>query len=168
MKILAVLIGFTLGGAAVIGAVIALDQAQAGATPMSMRTGTPSALTASMSMQTKSVSRSALTALTIQHVQKGCHVFANGSRQSAAMRLTLKRGAGLKITDQDIDPHGLVQLAGPRLNFSGHMMMGQQQTIMFKTPGHYRLKTRVVEMGKMANVKTIGPDNVLRLTVTVT
>ena len=32
----------------------------------------------------------------------------------------------------------------------------------------HRSNQKEIEMGKMANVKTIGPDNVLRLTVTVT
>ena len=46
-----------------------------------------------------------------------------------------------------MDAHRLVQLAGPRLRIKGHMMMGQSQTIMFKQPGLYRFKTKVVEMG---------------------
>ena len=67
----------------------------------------------------------------------------------------------------DIDPQGIVQLSGPKLNIRGHMMMGEQQTITFKRPGVYRLKNKVIEMGKMMDVKTIGPDNTLRLTVSV-
>ena len=139
MKILVVLIGFVLGGAALTGTALALNQTRSGAT----------------------------TKLTIQHVQKGCHVFAIGSRQSGSMHLSLKRGASLQIVDQDIDPQQLVQLAGPRLGYAGHVMIGQHQTIMFKNPGLYRFKNRVIDMGPMMNVKTIGPDNVLRLTVTV-
>jgi hypothetical protein len=83
------------------------------------------------------------------------------------MRLNLERGARLQIVDQDIDPHGLVQVGGPKLAFIGHMMMGERQTITFKQPGVYRLKNKVIEMGSMPEVKTIGPDNSLRLTVTV-
>ena len=154
MKILVVLIGFILGAAAVTGTAIAVNRGL-------------SASPAPMAMRAASGARSGPTTLTIQHVLKGCHVFSNGSRQSASMNLSLKRGARLQIVDQDIDPHGLVQLAGPRLNYRGHMMMGQRQTITFTKPGIYRLKNKVIEMGKMMNVKTIGPDNVLRLTVTV-
>jgi hypothetical protein len=154
MKILVVLVGFILGGAAVTGTAVALDQGLSGTS-------------APRSTQADSAGSSVPTTLTIQHVLKGCHVFANGSRQAASMRLSLKPGARLRIVDQDIDPHGLVQLAGPRLNYEGHMMMGQRQTITFTKPGVYRLRNKVVEMGKMATIKTIGPDNVLLLTVTV-
>jgi hypothetical protein len=53
------------------------------------------------------------------------------------------------------------------LHIKSHMMMNQTQLITFKQPGVYRFKTKVVEMGPMMEVKTIGPDNTLRLTVSV-
>ena len=83
------------------------------------------------------------------------------------MRLTLARGARLQIVDQDIDAHQLVQLAGPSLAIHGHMMMGHRQTFTFEQPGLHKFKTKVIEMGSMMSVKTTGPDNTLRLTVSV-
>lgn len=83
------------------------------------------------------------------------------------MSVTMQRGGRLQLIDQDIDPHGLVQLAGPKVAIRGHMMMGQKQLITFDQPGLYRFKTKVVEMGMTMNVKTVGPDNTLRLTVSV-
>jgi hypothetical protein len=156
-KILVVIAGFIAGGAIVTGTALALN-------------GTQSSATASMAMTDvmgAASSTPAMAKLTIQHVQKGCHVWSNGSLRSASMRLNLKRGARLQILDQDIDPHGLVQVGGPKLAFIGHMMMGERQTITFKQPGVYRLKNKVIKMGSMPEVKTIGPDNTLRLTVTV-
>ena len=47
------------------------------------------------------------------------------------------------------------------------MMMNEKQVLTFKQPGSYRFKTKVIEMGPMMEVKTIGPDNILRLTVSV-
>ena len=157
IKILGVLAGLIAGGAIVTGTAVAIDRTQAPAVAPTTMSGMMNAASLSVGM----------TKLTIQHVQKGCHIFSDGSRRAASMRLSLKPGARLQLLDQDIDPHGLVQVAGPKLQLKGHMMMGERQTITFKQAGVYRLKTRVIEMGKMINVKTIGPDNTLRLTVSV-
>lgn len=105
--------------------------------------------------------------LTIQHVVRGCHVWSDGSHRSASMSLTLKRGQAIRITDMDVDPHRLVQVAGPSLRLHGHMMMGGIQSVVFKQRGVYRLTTKTVEMGRMMDVKTVGPDNTLRLRIRV-
>lgn len=156
-KIVVAIAGFIAGGAILTGTAVAVDwAANPAVAPMTMS-----------GMMTTTSPASGMTKLTIQHVQKGCHVWSDGSRRAASMRLDLSRGARLRIFDQDIDPHGLVQVAGPKLSFKGHMMMGQSQTITFTKPGLYRLKNKVVEMGPMMEVKTIGPDNTLHLTVSV-
>ena len=159
-KILIAVAMFVVGGASVTGAAGALD-----------RSGQPSAVpvVASMTMvgMMTPASMSVTKKLTIQHVLKGCHVWSDGSRRAATMSLTLKRGTRLTITDMDIDPHQMMQTAGPRLGLRGHMMMGGVESVVFKQPGLYRLATRTVEMGPMMNAKTVGPDNALRLTVRV-
>jgi len=68
------------------------------------------------------VAAPATAKLTIQHVQKGCHVWSNGKTTAAMMRLRLKVG---------------------------------------------RLGTKTVPMPGALEIKTIGPDNNLRLVVTV-
>jgi hypothetical protein len=91
------------------------------------------------------------------------------------MRLTLKQGGKLAILDQDVDAHQLVQLSGPaRLRVGGPMLMNHGTVVSFARKGLYRLRTRTVEMpggtgmnGTGMKVKTIGPDNTLRLVVTV-
>lgn len=109
--------------------------------------------------------------LTIRHVLHGCHVWSEGKRTAVMMRLHLKQGQTLSITDMDVDAHRMLQLAGPmHMRMGGAMMSTDEMKMMFTKKGVYRFGTRTVEMpgmGGMADVKTIGPDNKLRLVVTV-
>jgi hypothetical protein len=106
--------------------------------------------------------------LTIQHVQKGCHVWSNGTTAAAMMRLHLKPGQNLSIIDMDVDAHQMMEFAGPaRLHMGGPMMMSNSRTISFPAKGVYRIGTKTVETQGAMDVKTIGPDNKLRLVVTV-
>jgi hypothetical protein len=47
------------------------------------------------------------------------------------------------------------------------MKQGQAQTLTFSKPGTYRFDTKTSSMKGMPDVQTVGPDNMLRLTVTV-
>jgi hypothetical protein len=106
---------------------------------------------------------------TIQHVQKGCRVWSDGRTLGAVMRLHLKPGQKLSVLDQDVDAHQMMDLAGPmHLQMGGPMMMNHGRTLAFTKKGVYRLGTKTVEMaGGGMEVKTVGPDNHLRLVVTV-
>jgi hypothetical protein len=106
--------------------------------------------------------------LWITHFQKGCHVWSNGAEKAATMQLTLRHGTALSIINQDLDQHQLVQLTGPKVAVGRPMMMNHPQVIRFAKVGIYRFTTKVSPMAGMPDVKTIGPDNVLRLTVRVT
>lgn len=126
----------------------------------------------SMSGSSMTASKNALATqkLTIRHVQRGCHVWSNGTTTGAMMRLHLRPGQKLSITDNDVDPHQMMELAGPmNLHMGGPMMMNQGETIAFMKKGVYRLGTKTVEMpgGEEMDVKTVGPDNHLRLVITV-
>ena len=106
--------------------------------------------------------------LTIQHVQKGCHVWSNGKTTAAMMRIHLKVGQKLSILDMDVDAHQMMQFAGPaQMRMGGPMMMNRGMTLTFSKKGVYRLGTKTVPMPGAMEVKTIGPDNNLRLVVTV-
>jgi plastocyanin len=106
--------------------------------------------------------------LTIIHVQKGCHVWSNGTSQMPIMRLTLKTGQMLQITNEDVDMHRMMEVAGPQMMMlGGPMKQGQAQTLTFNKPGVYKFTTKVAPMAGMAEVATTGPDNNLRLMVTV-
>lgn len=70
----------------------------------------------------------------------------------------------------DVDPTyvQMMEFAGPaRLHLGGPMMMSHSRTISFPAKGTYRIGTKTVEMPGAMDVKTIGPDNNLRLVVTV-
>lgn len=108
--------------------------------------------------------------LTIRHVLKGCHVWSNGKTLSPMMELTLRSGGKLSILDQDVDAHQLVQLSGPtKLHLGGPMLMNRGSTLTFARSGVYKFRTKTVETAGMGmEVDTKGPDNTLRLVVTVT
>jgi hypothetical protein len=163
--------GFLVGGAIMLAIALAAPQkttataqetATQVATPMSGRmTGMGSGAMTSASL--------ASVKLTIQHVQRGCHVWAHGTMTGAMMRLHLRVGQHLSVVDQDVDAHQMLEFAGPmRLHMGRPMMMNHGTTIAFSKKGVYRLGTKTVEMaGGGMDVKTIGPDNKLRLVVTV-
>jgi hypothetical protein len=126
----------------------------------------------------------------IRHQTAGCHTWsANGSPFRAALSLTLARGGKLTITDNDVMPHQLVRLSGPRVAYSlvspgsmmGGSMMGTLKApyasgmmphigaalrVTFARAGVYTFKTIAGE-DYMKGVKTTGADNVLKLVVTV-
>jgi hypothetical protein len=53
----------------------------------------------------------------------------------------------------------------PTVSPRGRRPVGSQ--LSFTTPGTYRFGTKVLPMNGMPEVETIGPDNTLKLTVTV-
>src|SRR5262249_49921249 len=82
--------------------------------------------------------------LTIIHVQKGCHVWSNGTSQMATVRLTMKPGQMLRIMNQDVDMHRMIELSGPdMMALGGPMSQGQVDTLTFARPGVYRFGTKV-------------------------
>ena len=163
---LAVLGGLILGGALIVGVAVAVprtaDQAPSlRSMPMSGNMG---------STMMSGVGTASPTAyqLTIQHVQRGCHVWSNGKTTSAMMRVHLMAGQRLSIRDMDVDAHQMMQFAGPAsMHMGGPMMMGRGMTLAFPHAGVYRFGTRTVPMPGAMDIKTIGPDNKLRLVVTV-
>jgi plastocyanin len=109
-------------------------------------------------------------AVVIRHQTHGCHSWSvNGDAFNARQSITLHRGATLTVTNTDVMPHTLVLTYGPSLQIShpklGHM--GASVKVTLTQPGTYRFTTKAGE-DYMTGVKTIGADNVLRLTVVVT
>jgi plastocyanin len=107
--------------------------------------------------------------LVIRHQVKGCHTWSlDGGAFKASQSATFPRGGSITITNNDVMPHLLVKTSGPALTIVparlGHM--GAMTKLTFSHPGVYRFVTKPGE-DYMAGVKTIGEDNVLRLTVTV-
>jgi plastocyanin len=105
----------------------------------------------------------------------------NGGAYGAAKSVTLARGGSIMFTNNDVMPHSLIKRSGPAVsmrNGNGGMRMhgsaapgvknhmGATTTVSFPRAGTYVFKTKDGE-DYMAGVKTVGEDNVLRLTVKV-
>ena len=159
-------LGALAGSAIVVGIAVAAP----GRATISMNPPGGSAMPMGGTMMGSSDRAPASRKLTILHVQRGCHTWSNGTMRSPMMRLTLAAGGRLSILDQDLDAHKLMQVSGPaRLRLGGPMMMNHGTIVSFPKKGVYRLRTKTVEMpgGMTIEAETIGPDNTLRLVVTV-
>jgi len=108
--------------------------------------------------------------ITIRHQMHGCHTwsYANGPYK-ASLKITVDRDATLRFVDNDVMPHKLVQLAGPKTAIAKPKMnhMGAAAVVMFPGKGVYKFTTKPGEDYKGMAMHTIGEDNVLRLTVVV-
>jgi plastocyanin len=107
--------------------------------------------------------------VTIRHQTHGCHAWSlNGGAYKASLKLTLRAGAALKVVNNDVMPHKLVQLAGPKAKLVSPSMkrMSAAAKVVFTKKGTYKFTTKAGE-DYVKGVKTIGEDNVLRLKVVV-
>ncbi len=122
--------------------------------------------------------------LLIRHQLRGCHSWSvNGGPFSPSQAVVLSRGGSITVTNNDVMSHALIETSGPALRMTnlptpmgtgmrgpaapGVMAhMGATTKVLFSRPGVYRFTTKAGE-DYMPGMKTIGEDNVLRLTVTV-
>ena len=107
--------------------------------------------------------------ITIRHQKVGCHAWAIGNgAYKATHSLTVKAGTALKFTDNDVMPHQIVEVAGPKVVIPGRNLakMGASTTLRLMKPGTYVFGTKAGE-DYTKGIETTGPDNVLRLVVTV-
>jgi len=128
-------------------------------------------LTASVAM-TGTNNRSATKAsVTIRHQTHGCHSWSiNGGASRASLTTTLARGGTIKFVDNDVMPHKLIKTSGPAVRYVGNPSMRHMSasvSVKFAKAGTYRFTTKAGEDYPGIHVKTIGEDNVLRLTVKV-
>jgi hypothetical protein len=110
--------------------------------------------------------------ITIRHQVRGCHTWAvNGGTWKASLTTSVARKGTITIVDNDIMPHKLIQKSGPTARYVGNPAMnhmGASVKVVFPKSGVYRFATKAGEdYVNMPMMKTIGDDNVLRLTVTV-
>jgi plastocyanin len=106
----------------------------------------------------------------IRHQVHGCHSWAvNGGAYRTNQKVTLRVGATMTVTNNDVMPHKLVRLSGPALRISGARMnhMSATSKVVFSHAGTYRLGTKAGEDYPGMDMKTTGEDNVLRMTVRV-
>jgi plastocyanin len=107
--------------------------------------------------------------ITIRHQIRGCHSWSfAGGPYKASLKVKIDRDSAIVFVDNDVMPHKLVQLSGPKASIATPNMhhMGAQAVATFPKAGVYKFTTKAGE-DYMPGMKTIGEDNVLRLTVTV-
>jgi plastocyanin len=106
----------------------------------------------------------------IRHQTKGCHAWAvDNNAYRATQHVSVARRTTFTIVNNDVMPHTFVQLGGPKIAL-GHALlghMGASTKFTLLKPGTYRFGTKAGEDYKGMALKTIGEDNVLRLTVVV-
>jgi plastocyanin len=109
--------------------------------------------------------------ITISHQMRGCHMWQLGNGQpSPTLNISVKAGTVLRFVNNDVMPHKLIQLAGPKLGLKGANMnhMSASTSAKLARKGVYRFTTKPGEDYKsMASMKTVGEDYVLHLTVHV-
>ncbi len=110
--------------------------------------------------------------LTIRHQMVGCHAWSMSPAGPFKATLSIKvdRDASFVIVNNDMMPHKLVQVSGPKALLSKVNMnhIGARGFISFKRAGTYVFRTKAGDDYKwMHGMATKGPDNVLRLKVTV-
>jgi plastocyanin len=108
--------------------------------------------------------------LTIRHQMRGCHTWGiAGGRFSARQSLNLAPGATLRVINNDIMPHTLVQTGGRHVRIVHPRMarMGATSSVRFPRAGVYKFKTRPGEDYPGIKLETKGEDFKLRLSVTV-
>ncbi len=109
--------------------------------------------------------------IAIRHQTRGCHTWSfNSGPFKASLSISVRPGTIVRITNNDVMPHKLIQAAGPKARLSHAYMskMASSATVTLKTKGLYRFTTRAGEDYPWADsMKTVGEDNLLRLTIRV-
>lgn len=108
--------------------------------------------------------------VSITHVAHGCHAWLVPSARNAtpSATMTVRRGATVTITNNDLMPQLLIERRGPAMSLGTPDMnhMASTTSLHFVRAGTYVFGTSAGE-DYVKNVVTVGPDNVLRLTVRV-
>jgi hypothetical protein len=104
--------------------------------------------------------------LSILHVVRGCHAWSKTNAPSA--KITVKIRTRLEVRASCPMDFDIVQAAGPPLSFGNRRLYaGTTRVLVFRKRGVYKLTARNVQSSEQMGLKTLGPDNVLTLTVVV-
>ena len=106
--------------------------------------------------------------LAIVHTVQGCHIWQTAHAHGPATALTLKHGDKITLRVSCPMDFQLVQMKGPKLVLGDPTLhTGTQRTIAFPKRGVYVLEATNLQSSADMGLQTLGPDNALRLTVTV-
>jgi hypothetical protein len=107
--------------------------------------------------------------LAIVHTVQGCHVWQSAAHNAgAATKVRLAPGGKVTVRISCPMDFTLVQVAGPRIALGDPTLhTGTQRTFRFPKKGVYVLRATNIQSSEQMGMQTLGPDNVLTLTVTV-
>jgi hypothetical protein len=138
---------------------------------MSIKRTIPLATAAALIAAAPAAAGGGTATVTISHQMMGCHMWQLGNgNPKVSLAFTVKAGTTLRVVDNDIMPHRLIQQAGPKLTLVRPDMnkMSASTAVKLARAGVYRFTTRAGEdYAWMRSMKTTGADNVLHLTVHV-
>jgi plastocyanin len=128
-------------------------------------------LVAAAGLAAPTASAGAAATITISHQMKGCHMWQlNDGNPKVNLSIAIKRGTTLRVVNNDVMPHRLIQQTGPKLTLVRANMnrMSASTSVKFARAGTYRFTTKAGEdYPWMKSMQTIGAGNVLHLTVRV-
>lgn len=136
---------------------------------MNKLTSTLVLATLAAAISAASASASPATSILIRHQVQGCHSWSvNGNAFTATQKIVVGPTTRFTVTDNDVMPHRLVQLSGPKLSLVAPAMNkpGAHASFQVITKGTYVFRTKAGE-DWMKGMVTKGEDNVLKLTVIV-
>ena len=106
--------------------------------------------------------------LSIVHTLHGCHVWVSKKVLGSSATIRVKPGTRLVIRPTCPMDFDLAQVRGPRLALGGpRILRGSSRVIAFPRRGVYRLTATNVQAPADVGLQTLGPDNVLVLTIVV-
>src|SRR5215475_2430830 len=106
----------------------------------------------------------------IRHQLRGCHTWSvNGGSYAPSRTLRLSRPGTITVVNNDIMPHTLRQVSGPKVRIRSARMgrMAAKARVSFGAAGVYRFTTKAGEDYPGMDMRTVGEDYVLHLTVRV-
>lgn len=106
--------------------------------------------------------------MSIVHRVHGCHAWWRNGDRAASTTIKVKRGTRVQIRISCPMDYEFRQVRGPRLALGNpRTATGTVRTIVFRKPGRYVLTARNIQSSEEMGLPTLGPDNLLRLTVVV-
>jgi hypothetical protein len=108
--------------------------------------------------------------VTIRHQMKACHAWSfDGGPYRGSLRMHVDPATFVRFSNDDMMPHRLVQLSGPKVRIKGANMsrMGAKAQFLLGGRGVYRFRTFAGKEYAWAPPDATGPDHALRLTVVV-
>jgi len=104
----------------------------------------------------------------IVHTGRGCHDWRVRTRPPATVTVTVTAGTRTEIRPTCPMDFDFAQTAGPKLNLDDRRTYaGSARTIVFRKAGLYKLTATNVQTPEERGLDTLGPTNVLTLTVRV-